>query len=189
MKRWVCFIPTLLLFASCKTTAPPYASNYPLSPERFISRDGVLQGRVPEGWFSSMDDTLAPALVVWLVKEDYSAVMAIRKISADNRTKHQIEKEGLNLLAQISFSFEKEHSKDVIYRATPTDFSLNGNKFSSYEITDGELTKRVVVFERKGNFYACEAFPTKGTWSQTELSALFVIQQTVLSSFSSPSSD
>jgi hypothetical protein len=182
MKQWVCLIPILLFFASCKTTAPLYSSNYPLTSERFISRDKVLAGRVPEGWFSSTDDTLVSSLVVWLVKEDYSSVITIRKISTDIQTKNKIDREGLSVLAQVSFSFEKGHSKYAMFRAYPEEFTLRGNRFCSYEVTDGEITKRVVVFTNNRNYYECEVFPTKGKWSEAELSALFVIQQTVLSS-------
>jgi len=189
MKPWVRFIPDLLFFVSCKTTAPPYPSNFPLTSEQFISRDKVFRGHVPQGWFSSTDDSLASALVVWLVKEDYSAVITLRQLFVDKATAQHLQNNGLETLAQISFAFEKERSPNVTFAAHPKEFSLNGSRFCGYEVTDGEISKRVVVFGSNGKYYECEAFPTKGNWSSSELAALFVIQQTVLSSLQRVSPD
>src|SRR5262249_17273510 len=69
VKQAVASLLIVALFMSCAASLP-YATDYPLTEQTFRSRDGVFSARVPRGWFSSTGDTLVPALVAWLVKDD-----------------------------------------------------------------------------------------------------------------------
>jgi hypothetical protein len=170
-----------LIFASCAATLP-YATDFPLTQELFHSRDGVLTGKVPQGWFSSTDDTLAPALILWLIREDFSAALTVREIKLDLLSSQHIEKEGLEPLALMSAGL---HDENLPTKGIETqEFKINKNKFCSYEIGSGISRKRFVVFVTNGKYYECEAQPLKGIWTGTDLARLFTTQQTVLSSLS-----
>ncbi len=173
------FLPILL--ASCASTSP-YAADYPLSREQFTSRDGILRGVVPQGWFSSSGDSLAPALMVWLLRDDFSAAVSVRELNVDRATASRIEDGGLKLLARISAGLHAgvPPGADI----DPKEFDLGGKKFCGYEISGERARTRVVVFAARGRFFECEARPLTGGWSAEDLSRIFSVQQTVLSTLS-----
>jgi len=179
VKNKAAFLLLSIILASCAAKIP-YNSNYPLTNEWFHSRDGKLGGKVPEGWFTSTEDTLAPALTVWLIKEDFSAVLTIKELKLDQLTIQQVKKEGLELLARLSSRFQTENIPGQTI--APQEFEVRGKKYCSYEIGAGSQRKRMVVFTSGGKYYECEARAMKGIWTATELTRLFITQQTVLSS-------
>ncbi len=178
MKRaWpVVFLP--LLLASCAATSP-YAADYPLSHEQFRSPDGRLAGWVPQGWSSLSDDSLAPALAVWLLKDDFSAAVSVKELHLDPPTESLITDGGLKLLARVSAGLHEGIPADAAIE--PREFELRGNRFCSYEFGDEGRRRRIVVFAARGRYFECEARPLKGTWSATDLARIFSVQQTVLS--------
>ncbi|MBI1805253.1 MAG: hypothetical protein HY033_10600 [Ignavibacteriae bacterium] len=159
-----------------------YSSDYPLRSETFRSRDSAFSGRVPQGWFASSDDSLAPAFVAWLIRDDFSATLAVRELLLDQLTVKHIRKEGLNLLARIDVGL-RENTKDKQsgFVVEPKIFEIGGRKFCSYELMEGTVKTRVVVFEAKEKYYECEAKPSKEKWTQEDLMLLFTAQQTFLS--------
>jgi len=140
----------------------------------------MFSGRIPYGWFSSTNDTLAQALVVWLLKEDFSAAITIRELILDRLSSKRVQKEGLETLAFISAGFRTSNSNNL--KTNPVTFKLNGKEFCSYELITNTIQKRIVVFSLKGKYYECESSPLKMQLSKEEIINLFTIQQTVLSS-------
>ena len=179
MKNRIVLLILSIVFASCAAIIP-YASNSPMTNELFRSHDGMLGGRVPQGWFTSTEDTLAPALAVWLIREDFSAALTMKELKLNPLTIQQVKKEGLELLARLSSRFQAENISGQTI--TPQEFEIRGKKYCSYEIGAGSERRRIVVFAAGGKYYECEARTMKGIWSATELTYLFITQQTVLSS-------
>ncbi len=163
----------------------PYPDNYPLTEEVVKSLNGELELKVPQGWFSTVDQNSPPNLLAWLVKEDYSATMAITEIQADEVTRRKITKEGLETLAFISFKLKAERAKgkgELI--SEPKGFKLNDQEFCSYEYSpDGRQTiVRVVVFATEKHLYDFAMVPIARPGMKIDQRSLFVIQQSVLSS-------
>jgi len=159
-----------------------YASDYPLSAEKVRSRDGTFSGRIPEGWFSSSDDTLAPALVAWLIRDDFSATMSVREIIPDQLTRQHIKDEGLPLLARSTMSMHGTQGSELAkILAEPKVFNFAERQFCGYELSEDSIGTRVVVFEMKGKYYECEAKPSRGKWTKEDLLLLYTAQQTFLS--------
>lgn len=179
--RTLVFLVLPILFLSCGTTVP-YTTDYPLTQGLFHSRDGAFSGRIPDGWFSSTDDTLASALVAWLIKDDFTATFGVREIHIDQTTARQINDEGLPLLAYISSGMQGEDLTGAM--TEPEEFELRGRKHCSYELSLGGMRKRVVLFAAKGKYYECETAAVKGVWTANDLKRLFTLQQTVLASLS-----
>jgi len=171
-----------VILASCAGSLP-YGTDYPLTNQVLHSRDGMFTGKIPQGWFSSTDDTLAPALTAWLVRNDFSATLAVKEFTLDRLTTQQVEKEGLKLLARLSAGF-REESMSRANDLHCVEFEMRGKKFCSFEIVDGIKRTRVVVFAVKGKFYECEAMAVKGPWTANDFTKLFIAQQSFLSSMS-----
>jgi len=169
-----------LVLASCAGTLP-YAADYPLTTETFLSRDGLLGGRIPRGWVFSSVDTLTPALLAWLVKEDFSASLSLQELHLDRLSSERVGSEGLSLLARMSLQFQSDPAGAQL-TAGPKEFKTGGKIFCGYEILAGGERKRVVVFAARGRYYECRAAPLKGLWSDAELARLFEAQQVMLSS-------
>ena len=180
MKHPLVLVLLSLFLASCAGTLP-YPPDYPLSSEMFRSRDGSLSGRVPQGWVFSSEDTLAPALVAWLVKEDFSASLSLEEIHLDRLSAERVDSEGLELLARMSLQFQQGPAA-AQFTEPPVEFKLGGTRFCGYEIIVKGERKRIVVFAARGRFYECSAAPLKGVWSDEELTRLFAAQQGLLSS-------
>jgi hypothetical protein len=180
--RIVSVILLAFLLSACGSSLP-YATNYPLTADLFHSRDGTLSGKIPQGWFSSSDDTLAPSLLVWITKEDFSATLTVKELHLDRLSTKKVEDSGLKLLAYLSAGLQDEVRLSSDMAIEPKEFEIHGRKFCSYELrTTNNATKRIVVFEAHGKFYECEASSVKGTWSKENLDRLFTVQQTMLAS-------
>ncbi len=179
MARILASIFISIFLVSCGAKLP-YAADYPLTPEIFRSRDSVLSGRVPAEWFASSDDTLAPALSVWLVKDDLSATMIVRELTIDSLTAMRIRSKGLELLAILSAGHQ---GLDIVRDAIKLkEFSIGNKKYCSYETGLENNRRRVVVFTALGRYYECEARILRGEWGAGDIRRLFSVQQSVLTS-------
>jgi hypothetical protein len=158
----------------------PYVSDYPLTPEIFRTRDGNLTGRVPQGWFCSTDDTLAPALAAWLIKDDFSAALSLRELKLDPLTMKSVQDDGLSLLASISYGSNGDGTP--MHDNQLQEFAYGDKRYVGYEIGSGTQSKRIVVFFSRGKYYECEIKAITGTWTPSEMNRLFTIQQSVLAS-------
>ncbi len=159
-----------------------YVNDYPMSNVAFSTRDQNLKGLVPQGWFSSRDDSLTPTLAAWLIKDDYSASISIRELFLDPITTRQVQNEGLEFLARISMGFHSERLTEKSPAWQPTTFEMKGRKFCHYEILTKQSQSRVVVFSAGGRYYECEAQPAQPGLDEKQIKELFRIQQSVLAS-------
>ena len=173
----------LLLLSSCSSTVYlPYPSTYPLREEAFLSRDSVFTGRVPEGWFYSSEDTLAPSYLAWIVKEDFSAALTVKELHLDQLTIKRVQKEGIELLARISMAFQVQDMAGREAELQPRPFKMRNREYCGYEFADGALRKRVVVFAVRGRYYECVATPVKGSKQEEDITNMFIAQQAFLNS-------
>ncbi len=151
------FFCFFLILESCAPGRPRLV--YPLSDRTVVSTDGHLRLRVPDGWFVPEDGETSPGLLVWLVKEDYSATMGLMEIRADERLRKEVKAAGLEVLAQLSFSLKQGREPTAKLLRAPEVFRLNRRNFWSYEYTsdDGATTVRTVVFDTGKRFYELTA--------------------------------
>lgn len=174
---------SIFLLAGCASV--PYEANYPMTDEVVKSLNEDVQIKVPKGWFATTDESNAPNLLVWLVREDYGATMAISEIKADASTRRRLERRGLEALAGISFALKSERVKGKVEMVVkPKEFKVDGRKFCSYEYsTDGRKTViRVVVFDTGRHFYDFAVVPAEKEGVKSDSKRLFIIQQSVLNS-------
>ncbi len=177
------FLPAILalLLAACAARVT-YPADYPLLTSQFLFRNAPVHGRIPQGWFSSTEDTLTPALSAWLLAGDYSASISIRELQVDQRTRGELRDEGLELLARLSMAFRTAERGETF--SDPQTFTLNGKSYCSYEVPSPGKRARIVVFIAADRFFECEAAPSAPKATAADTERLFRIQQSVVSSLS-----
>jgi hypothetical protein len=154
----------LLLFATgCSTSKPPAAPSL-LSDQTVESRDGSLTGRIPRGWFPAAEESLATGAILWLMREDLAAGVAVTELHLDAAATALVRDRGISALGAASRSLrglrpDKEGLEEI---------EIGGNRYCAYSVNDagGARRGRVVVFERGKKFYECELVllrPAAGT--------------------------
>lgn len=183
MSKFVGFRRFLFLTVIISSCAAPSVEIL-LTEQQFQSGDGVLKGRVPQGWFASPDHQIAPHLSAWLIREDYAANLTFQEIRVDRTTMTQIEKQGLILLAEISFRLKKAEEPTARMKMPPNEFSINEKKFCRYEYRSEKqgLVTGVVVFSIRGRCFESVVVPTPSGGSLQQPQQLFNVQEAVLSS-------
>ena len=173
-------IPLLaFVIASCAASFT-YTTNSPMTDTVVRSRDGVLRGKIPQGWFSATEDSLGSAATLLLISDIGGTTITVTPIILDILAFEHIQSHGLPLLAGISASSRSEEPGAVT--TEPQEFELRGRKFCSYEITKGPARSRIVVFSVKGKYYECEARGGENGISSERVVRLFTAQQSFLSS-------
>lgn len=149
----------LLILESCAPTRPRLP--YPLSDKTVVSTDGHLRLHVPDGWFVPEGGDSFPGLLVWLVKEDYSATMGLMEIKADERLRKEVKAAGLRALGRLSFSLKQGREPSAELLSGPEVFRLRRRNFCSFEYTsdDGATVIRTVVFDTGKGFYELTVVP------------------------------
>jgi hypothetical protein len=175
----LCIVLLALVVASCAASLP-YNTNSPMTDVGVNSRDGVLRGKVPQGWFSATEDSLGSAVTLLLIHEISGATLTVTTVILDNLALQHIQSHGLTLLARISAA---ARSQEVDVTVTESvEFELRGKKFCSYEITKGTMSSRVVVFSVEGRYYECEVRGGVNDAGRENLTRLFAAQQSFLAS-------
>ena len=164
--------------ASCAATLP-YPANYPLTETTVRSRDGILTGKIPGGWYSATEDSLGTGASLILINDNADAVLSIKEIIPDRLTSLRVERDGLTLLANIGLSSRRETAGAST--TEPREFELRGTKYCGYELS-GATRTRFVLFRARGKYYECEARGGKRGLSGESYTSLFTAQQSFLSS-------
>jgi hypothetical protein len=181
LKHYLLSLLSAVLFISCAGSLP-YSMDYPLTDQTFRSRDGIFTCKVPQGWFTSAGDSIVPAVVVWLMRDDLSATMGVKEINLDQMAARSVEKGGLELLATISAGLREGDPASPSMVVPPKEFEMRGRRFCSYEIASAGKRARIVVFSARGHYYECEAEPVNGAGSADQIQKMFTAQQTFLAS-------
>ena len=168
-----------IAFSSCTTGT--YRSEVQLSNTTFESSDGLLKGQVPEGWFVSTDSEIAPHLAAWLIRNDYGAALTFQEIRLDEASAQYVAEEGLRYLADVSFHLKLAEESDAFLVTKPTESSIRGKSFCSYEYNSprngGAVS--IAVFRSGRRFYESSAYPLK-VMPSTEFENIQSTQQAVV---------
>jgi hypothetical protein len=168
--------PGLIVLAGCGSHH--VSSDYPLGPENFISRDGILQYRIPAGWSDASNDAQSPLTVVWLVRNDYAATISVREVRLDPAARYDVRRAGIKKVAHLSLAL----STGSLLRS-PHIFAFGNTDFCAYEIMNPSTldTIRVVLFDTGSKVYEVSALLQGGT-KQGTAEAVFAVQQSFVQS-------
>ncbi|MBE0644759.1 MAG: hypothetical protein IH600_11815, partial [Bacteroidetes bacterium] len=153
--------------------------------EYVSTADGALRVRRPEGWLRTSDPKNAPSILLWLVREDYSASLSFSPIKMDPGLYQTLRKENIAAVAKVSLSLKERNADDSVTVVQPVElFKIGGRVCAAYEyrIAAAEPVIRIVVFDTGSRFMECALYPAAVTVTPAENRRLFELQQSVLAS-------
>lgn len=174
--------PIILAFLFVGCVAPTRRTEVSLSEATFTSADSTLHGCIPNGWFVSTDASLLPQLTVSLIREDYAAALAVQEIHVDRNTERQLLKNGLEVLAELSFRLRAEKEKGVQMVGKPKRLERLTTPAVQYEYTQGEsfTPMPVIVFRLQGRYYESSIATLKPTVTAADIRQLADVQIAVV---------
>ncbi|MDT8322904.1 MAG: hypothetical protein RRA94_02245 [Bacteroidota bacterium] len=190
-------LPVLLLLAACGggtetvTVAEPewpkyrYVASAELTQDYIASQDGTLRVLRPDGWQKTSDPKNAPSIVLWLVREDYSASLSFTPMQMDPALYQTLTKEGIAAVARVSLSLKERNAEDSVTVVQAVELFKVGDRVSAayeYRVGAAQPVIRVVVFDTGSRFMECTLYPATVSVTPAENRRLFEVQQTVLAS-------
>ena len=191
------FIAALLfaaaaLLASCgsapEAQAPPppsyrYGTDADMTADYLPAKDGSFSVLQPAGWQQTADEKNAPNIILWLLRDDYSASLSFTPMNMDPALYASVRSQGLSAVARVSLNLKKNKaSEKVIVMHEVEEFSIGKSRFSAYEYSAGKGAPviRVVLFDTGSRIVECSMLPATDDITPAENRRLFEIQQTVL---------
>jgi len=185
-----------VLLAACAAfpetdEAPPsppvyrYVASAEMSSEYLKSSDGSVSVLRPAGWQWTEDRTQAPSIVLWLVREDYSASLSFTPMQMDPALYETLKKDGLEAVAKISMNLKMRNADDSVRIIQAVElFRVGQHVCAAYEYRHGLAAPiiRIVVFDTGRRFMECALYPAKANITPAENRRLFEVQQSVLAS-------
>jgi hypothetical protein len=162
-----------------------YAASAAMTKDIVSTPDGTLRVLRPEGWTRTSDPKHAPSILLWLVREDYSASLSFSHIKMDPALYQTLKREDIAAVAKVSLSLKERSAEDSVSVVQPVErFKVGGRICAAYEyrIAAAEPVIRVVVFDTGSRFMECALYPASVTVTPDENRRLFEIQQTVFAS-------
>lgn len=198
MKQLLSLLLLAILLAACsgskeesaaatETVFPKYryAASADMTKDVVSTPDGTLRVLRPEGWQRTSDPKNAPAILLWLVREDYSASLSFTQIKMDPALYQTLKGEGIAAVAKVSLSLKERNAEDSVTVVQPVElFKVGGRVCAAYEyrIAAAEPVIRVAVFDTGSRFMECALYPASVTVTPAENRRLFEVQQSVLAS-------
>ncbi|MDX9759188.1 MAG: hypothetical protein RBU27_08515 [Bacteroidota bacterium] len=162
-----------------------YAAGASMSSDVITTADGTLRVRRPEGWVRTSDPKHAPSILLWLVREDYSASISFTQIRIDPALYQTLARDNISAVANVSLSLKERGAEDSVTVVQPVErFKVGGRICAAYEyrLTAAAPVIRVVVFDTGSRFMECAMYPATETLTPEENRRLFEVQQSVLAS-------
>jgi hypothetical protein len=188
---------TAMLFAACGGTEKTvvveepawpkyrYVASAELTQDYISSKDGTLRVLRPDGWQKTSDPKNAPSILLWLVREDYSASLSFTPLQMDPALYQTLKKEGIAAVTKVSLSLKERNAEDSVTIVQPVELFKVGDRISAayeYRVGEAQPVIRVVVFDTGSRFMECTLYPATVAVTPAENRRLFEVQQTVLAS-------
>lgn len=159
--------------------APRFAE-VPLQSSYTVSRAGLLHYKVPVGWFDATSDSQSVATEIWLVKNDYAAMISVSEIVIDTETRQAIKREGLIRLASLSISLSGSDGSATLIDP-PETLPVDGTNSCSYTVFKpiSNDTVRVVLIPAGERVFEVVAL-TSGKQRRVSTREVFSAQQSFL---------
>ncbi len=191
------FLLAVFIFAGCggggetvKVEEPEfpkyrYVASAELTKDYVAAKDNSIRVLRPDGWKKTSDPKNAPGIVLWMVREDYSASLSFTPMKMDPALYQTLKNEGLEAVAKVSLSLKERIADDSVTVTQPVElFKVGGRICAGYEYRVGATDPviRVVVFDAGSRFMECALYPATVSVTPAENRRLFEVQQTVLAS-------
>jgi hypothetical protein len=131
-----------LLLVACSST--PRVFEPRLSEEYFSSRNEQLRFRLPRDWLDATKDAPSSNSLIWLVRRDFTATLAVREIVIDAETRQEVNRAGLKRIAELTLALASGDGGVKVVQQ-PTLSSLRGTRVCAYEYLAGHPTDRIHI--------------------------------------------
>ncbi len=183
-KKLVCLL--LIVLAGCAPTLKIEQSNFSLvslSNEMGLSPASTFLVYIPNNWFQTRDENY-PADEIWLVNENYSSVITIKRINLLKPLSEKNKIETIQSLARNEVFLQKRKYEQTFKVIEPPRPFQNGNLiYSAFEYSFGNNQfGRIVILEKENNFFEVNAYTTNEGSGRINTLELFSIQESVAQS-------
>lgn len=188
MRSLFLIVVSVIFISGCAPSIKISESEYQiikLTNEVAESRDKDFFVYVPQGWFSTKDQNF-DGNEIWLVKENYTGIVQIRKIHYHSTKKQANNSEDLLEIAKTNLALHRRKLDKSFKLISPPKLYRSGNLiYSSYKFNiDGKQNFRIVLFEKNGNIFECKAYNSIGEYGKISIIELYTTQESVVSSLS-----
>lgn len=186
MKKTFFFLLITISIIGCISPLQISESEYQifkLTNEKAQSPEGDYFTFIPQGWFSTKDNTFG-GNEIWLVKENYTGIIQLRKIHIPSKIQSNNDLENLLEIAKVNLILHQRKNKSTFKLISPPRLYQNGNIiYASFEYKFGESQIARIVIIRKNNFYfECNAYNSPSKYGKISQLELFSVQESVISS-------
>ncbi len=146
------------LWAGCSGVPSVSVSTSLLQPSANLSRDGSFRYRVPVGWVDATADSQAAGHVVWLLRNDYGATIAVSEVHLDADARATMKTEGILQLARMSMVLAAGGTSYTVNQE-PEQTQINGRSACMFAITTSASNDRLrgILVESGGRVYMITA--------------------------------
>lgn len=148
----------------------------------FASRDSVFQYRLPAGWFDATADSQASGHAVWLLRNDYTASIAVTEVHLDPDAREDLRAGGIMHLATLSMALAAG-GKPYVLQQSPEAIKINGRPSCIYQLMASPANDilRVVLMDAGERVYMTTAL-VSGETKRGVRSEVFAVEDAFLGS-------
>jgi hypothetical protein len=162
----------LLCLIGCSST--PSVTGRAFHPEVLLAADSQLRYRIPEGWLDGSAEPQAAGHLIWLVRGDYGATIAVDPVHLDSQARAALSGNGLLEVAGLQMGLETATGAYAVTQH-PELGTVNGKKICSYTVRIGADLKRTMVVNAGGVLYSVHAVVTPSL-SGEEAAQVYALQ-------------
>ena len=186
MKKLILAILITVSISGCLPSLRISESEYKifrLTNEKAESLDKDFSVLIPPNWFPTKDVNYN-GNEIWLVSENYTAVIIIKKLNQLTSQNLKDKNEALLSIARTSLILHKRKNESSFSVNQPPKLYQNGNLiYSSFEYGFGNnQVARVVLTQIDDEYYECIAYTTSKDFGRISLIELYSIQESVITS-------
>jgi hypothetical protein len=150
----------LLVFMAGLWTGCPGSSSttVALYTPYLTSHDGFIKYRIPAGWFDAAADSQSSGQTIWLLRDDYSATIAVSEVHIDADAREDLQMAGMMHLAQLTMALAAG-GKPYVLQHPPEGVTIGGSRGVAYEIVIPAVNDvlRVIVVDTGVKLYMVTA--------------------------------
>lgn len=185
MKKNLVYV-LLIILAGCAPTLRIEKSNFSpvsLSKETGLSPASTFLVFIPNNWFQTRDEKYSTD-EIWVVNENYSSVITIKKINLLKPLSQKNNIETIQSLARNEVFLQKRKHDQTFKIIEPPRLFQNGELiYSAFEYSFGNNQfGRIIILEKENNYFEINAYTTNEGSSQISALELFSIQESVAQS-------
>lgn len=186
MKKVIIVLTIAISISGCAPSLRISEAEYKifnLTQEIAESRERDYFVSLPPHWFNTKDVNYY-GNEIWLVHENYSGVIALKKIYLKSKSKTSNILENLLVLAKVDAELHKRKNPLTFRLISVPRLYRNGSlSYSSFEYNFGKnQIARVVILEKNGNYFECIAYSTEKGIGKISLVELFSVQESLIAS-------